>query len=163
MALQENQNENELLRWTFHEFNPKPRSNSWYLWFGIIFAFFVIVGIISDNFLFSIILILSALIIFLRNWRKPSDITFVITPQGVQVGQNQYTMKELKSFWIAYRPPEVQSLYFEFNSVWRPYLGVPLDGVNPLQVRDVLLKYLPENLDNDDEPVSDAIGRMLNL
>ncbi len=153
----------ELLSWNFPEFDPNPRSHRWYLWFGVLATLLVALGALRDNFLFSIMVVLVSLIIFLRNWRKPGQIHFAFTPQGVQVGRNFYPMKDITEFWIAYRPPSVETLYFEFNSVWRPTLAVPLNGNNPLQVREVLLQYLAENLEKDEEPFADAMARVLRL
>ena len=153
----------ELLSWNFPEFDSSPRTHRWYLWFGILAAVLVGLGALTDNFLFSIIVVLVSLIIFLRNWRRPGQIHFAFTPQGVHIGRNFYQMKDISEFWIAYRPPTVDTLYFEFNSVWRPTLAVPLNGNNPLQVREVLLQYLAENLEKDEEPLADALARVLRL
>ncbi len=153
----------ELLRWNFPEFDPTPRSHRWYLWFGILSAVLISLGVLSDNFLFSIIIVMVALIIFLRNWRRPANIHFSFTPQGVHIGRNFYAMKEFQDFWIVYRPPSVEVLYLEFNSVWRSSLAIPLQGQNPLQIREVLLQYLPENLEKDEEPLADALARILQL
>ena len=153
----------ELLSWNFPEFNAEPRSHRWYLWFGILACLLIGLGIFTDNFLFSIIIVLVSLVIFLRNWRTPGQIHFAFTPQGLHVGRNFYSMKEIQEFWIAYQPPTVDTLYFEFNSVWRPTLAVPLNGNNPLQVRELLLQYLPENLEKDEEPLADSLARVLRL
>ena len=42
-------------------------------------------------------------------------------------------------------------------------LGIPLQGNNPLLVREYILQYLPENLDREEEPASDAIARVLKI
>ncbi len=153
----------ELLSWNFPEFDPTPRTHRWYLWFGICSALLIALGMFTDNFLFSLIVVLVALIIFLRNWRRPANIHFAFTPQGLHVGRNFYSMKELQEFWLAYKPPVEDTLYFEFNSMWRPTLGIPLMGNNPLQIREVLLQYLPENLEKDEEPLADSLARILHL
>ncbi len=153
----------ELMSWSYPEFDATKRSNSWYLWFGIIASFFIILGILTDNFLFSIIIVLATLIVFLRNWRRPGQIYFAVTPHGIQVGRSLYPLKDIKEFWIAYQPPSVETLYFEFKSAWRPLLAIPMQGNNPLQIRELLLEYLPENLEKDEEPMADSLARILHL
>jgi hypothetical protein len=153
----------ELMGWNYPEFDNTARSNAWYLWYGIIASFFIVLGVLTDNFLFSIIIILATLIVFLRNWRRPGQIHFAVLPQGIQVGRTLYPMKDIKEFWIVYQPQVVEMLYFEFNSAWRPLLAIPLQGNNPLQIRELLLEYLPENLEKDEEPTADAIARILHL
>jgi len=153
----------ELISWEFHEFDPRPRSNSWYIWYGIIIAALVIYSIVTSNYLFAIILVLFSLIIFLQNWRRPDKLLFSIKGQGIQIGNQFYRMNEIEDFWIAYQPPNVEMVYFSFKASWRPVLGIPLENNNPLQVREILLEYLPENLDRESEPLPDAMARILKL
>jgi hypothetical protein len=35
--------------------------------------------------------------------------------------------------------------------------------MNPIKVREILLDYLEEDLDQENEPLSDGLGRMLKL
>lgn len=153
----------ELLSWNFPEFDPEPKSNAWYLWFGIIAALLIIMAIFTDNYLFAVIIVLFTLIIFLHNWKRPEDIQFIFTPQALHVGEKKYPLKEIDHFWIVYEPPQVERIYFEFKSSLRPLLGIPMSGNNPLQIREVLLEYLPENLEREDEPFADGMARVLKL
>ena len=153
----------ELLSWNFSEFNSTAKSNSWYVWYGVIAAAFIIYAVITSNFLFAIILILFSLIIFLQNWKKPARVNFSVTPSGIEVGGEFYPMKDIEEFWLAYNPPKVKVIFFNFKTSWRPLLGVPLEDQDPLQVRKILLEYLPENLDRNEEPLPDALARILNL
>jgi len=160
--IQENQLP-EVLEWTFPEYEEKPRKSSWYIGFGIIIAFLVGSAIITDNYLFAVVLILFSLILFLQNWHKPEEILFQLTPQGVVIGKTSVEMRDITEFWIAYDPPYTEKIYFSFSSPLRPMLGIPLQGNNPLMIREYLLQYLPENLDREEEPASDAIARVLKL
>jgi len=153
----------ELISWDFYEFYHQDRGNLWYIGFGVLAAVGVIYGIFTDNFLFSLIILLSGLIIFLQNWKKPSRLKFAISPQGITIGANFYPMKDIDEFWMIYEPPKVKKLYINFKASWRPLTGINLEEVNPLRVREILLDYLPENLDMEEEPLSDTIARMLNL
>lgn len=152
----------KLIAWDFNEYDPEPRSNAWYLWYGILAAGLTIYAVFTDNYLFAIIAILVTLIVFLRNWRSPDKIHFAVTPRGIQVGNKFFYMRDIDEFWIVYEPP-VQMVYFNFKSSFRPALGIPLADTNPLQVRDILLDYLQENLDSEEEPFSDGMARIMRL
>lgn len=161
---QEPESYNEpLLQWTFPEYNPEPKSNAWYLWFGIIAAVLIIFSIFTDNYLFAVIIVLFTLIVFLHNWRQPDEVEFIFTPQGLIINGKKYSMKDIEEFWIVYEPPQTELVYFDFKSSIRPLLGIPLQGHNPLQVREILLEYLPENLEKEEEPFADGLARMLKL
>ena len=163
MENQELNSNDEIISWNFAEFSNKDRKNSWYVWYGIILSALIIYALFADNFLFAIILILFSLIIFLQNWRKPDQIHFAISARGINIGNSFYSMIDIEEFWLAYKPPEVKMLFIEFKAGWKPSLGIPLENQDPLQVREILLDFLPENLDNEDEPLPDTIARILNL
>ena len=159
----DNEYNETLLGWNFKEFDGAPKSSAWYLWYGIIAALLVIVAVFTDNFLFAIIIVLFSLIVFLHDWKGPDQIEFKFTPEALHLGDKKYPLKDINEFWIAYQPPNVEKVFFDFNSSLRPVLGIPLEGNNPLHVREVLLEYLSENLENEDEPLSDGLARMLKL
>ena len=151
------------LNWVFPEYEIGQRGNSWYIWFGIIIALLISTAILSDNFLFAVILLLFSVILFLQNWRRPKKIEITISPIGVQIGDTLHEMRDIDEFWIAYDPPYVEKVYFAFASPIRPHMGVPLEGQNPLQVRELLLQYVPENLEREEELTSDSIARLLKI
>ena len=64
---------------------------------------------------------------------------------------------------MIYEPPEVKNLYIEFKNVLRPRLGIPLQNEKPLEIRDLLLKHLPENKEREHEPISDGLSRFFKL
>lgn len=153
----------EIISWNFDEYDPEPRSNAWYVWFGIVLAGFLVQALVTANFLFAIILLLFAITLFLQKWRKPAKLHFGIAPSGVTIADQFHRMSELKEFWIAYNPPKVKVLYLQFESSFKPLIGIPLDVMDPLQVREILLEFLPENLDKEDEPFPDALSRIMRL
>ncbi len=154
---------NILTSWTFNEYEVHQRSGIWYVIFGIIIALIVGLSIFTQNFLFVVIILLSTVILFLQNSRDPEKISFALTTDGLEVGSTKIRMKEIDEFWIVYQPPHVKKLYFSFQSSLRPVLGVDLEDQDPLQLRALLLQYLPENLDTDDEPTTESIARLLKL
>lgn len=148
--------------WEFKEFPSAGRSKSWYLGAGIIFFLLIIYALFSANFLFAIIIIMVVLILVMMR-REANKIKFSITEDGIEIGQNFYEYKNIKNFWIIYEPPEIKTLYFEPKSFFQPKIPVPLENQNPIKIREVLLQYLTEDLDKENEPVSDQLSRWLKL
>ncbi len=151
-----------LLNWRIPEYEKYERGKSWYIWAGIAFGLLVVYAIYTLNFLFVVILILAAVITVLRSISEPDEVDFGIFEDGVGVGGKFYTWKDVDKFYIIYEPPDVKNLYFNPNGL-RSRISVPLLDQNPLKVREVLLKYLIEDTDQEHEPLSESYSRFLKI
>lgn len=148
-----------LHRWTIQEYDQHQRGVLWYIFMTSAGLILVAYGLISSNFLFSLIIILSAIIIFLQSHQAPQQILFQITELGVIIGNKFYSYGELDNFYIIYNPPEIKTLFIETKSALRPMLRIPLLDENPIEVRQDLRKYLDEDLEKEEEPRSDTVAR----
>lgn len=154
-----------LLTWPVDEYENHQRGPIWYLFFLLLGVAGLIYALVTQNFLFAIIIIMFGVIIGLSSLRPPRQMDFVITEVGVGVGHQFFSFKELQNFWILYEPPEVKNIYFEFKRSLRPHLAVPLYDVDPIMVRELLIDFLDEDFDDDnnEEPLTDYFGRLLKL
>ncbi len=148
-----------LHEWTIQEYEQHQRGTAWYIVMCILGTFFVIYSLVTGNFLFALVIMLFAIILFLQTKQTPPQLPFRITDLGVVVGTRFYSYSELDFFYIIYQPPQVKTLYFETKSAFRPVLRIPLLDVNPLDVRASLLEFLSEDVEKEEEPVSDQIAR----
>ncbi len=153
----------KLISWNFPEFIKYERSRGWYVIALIIGGLLLLYAVVTVNFLFALIVIIVAVILFLKTSEEANNIEFTIYEAGIKVGEKFYEYKELKNFYLIYEPPEVKSLYLDFQSSLRPRLQIPLEDKNPVKVREILLDYLNEDLDKENEPISDGLGRILKL
>lgn len=152
-----------LLSWPVDEYERHERGLLWYLLFGILAAAALFYALLSQNFLFAVIVIMFGVIIGLSSLREPREMDFVVTETGVGVGHQFFTFKQLKNFWILY-DEDARNIYFEFRRSLRPHLVIPLYDIDPLPVRELLLDFLDEEIDDDfEEPLSDYFGRLLKL
>ena len=119
------------------------------------YAFFTI------NFLFALIVVMLALILFLQHTRSPRQITCTIRSSGVTLAQNDLPWKDITAFWIIYQPPEVKKLYLATKRFLMPQISIPLEQQNPVQLRELLLKYVPEDLTKQNESNVDTLSRIL--
>lgn len=149
----------ELHHWTIQEYQQYRRPMAWFVMMGIAGAILIFLSLLWGNFLFLVIILLFGIILFLQSEQEPATVPFSITNLGIMVGNRLYVYDELESFYIIYHPPQVKSLYFETKSVWRPRVHVPLDDQNPLDIRDTLLEHLKEDLEKEEEPMSEKLAR----
>ncbi|MEK7606869.1 MAG: hypothetical protein AAB444_01600 [Patescibacteria group bacterium] len=152
----------ETLSWKIHEYTHYEHGPLWYAGIIIAGAVLLISALWSRNFLFAFIIIMFAMVFLAHAGRHPEELDFSISESGVKLGERRYAWKEIKGFFIIYEPPEVKILYFDFNGP-RPTLAVPLNGEDPVTVRAALIRFLPEDTTQNEEPFADWIGRVLKI
>ncbi|KKR31771.1 MAG: hypothetical protein UT64_C0051G0002 [Candidatus Falkowbacteria bacterium GW2011_GWF2_39_8] len=162
------------ISWDVPEFEKHERPKNWYIGAAIVFILLVIYSLFGIQFwkfdfsqfnpLFFFIIVVSTFIIIMNDGREPANVKVVLTDEGVVVGKKFYDFDEIENFSIVYKPNlGVKNLYFEFKSAVRHRLSLPLLDNDPIEIRNHLLKYLPEDLDRTDAPVSESLSKMLKL
>jgi hypothetical protein len=149
--------------WKISEYQKFDRGRRWYLGVGLLAAALIAYAIISANYLFALIIVLFGIILFLQEMNEPAELDFAITNTGVVIGTKFYTYSELDKYWIIYNPPEVKMIYFEPKNVFKHRLSADLGEIDPVEVREYLNQFLYEDLDKEDEPLSDRLGRLLKM
>ena len=170
------QNFPKKLIWPVPEYHRHERNRAWYITAGIFlficlfFSFFsfaawrlVFLGT-NANFLFALILIIASIIIIVNDGREPLRLNVYLSGEGVKVGNKFYDYDRFKSFAVVYKPKQsLKSLYFEFKNDMRPRLSIPLRHMDPLLVRNFLVRYLDEDLERTDMPLSEQLTKLFKL
>lgn len=152
-----------IISWQIPEYRRYERGKTWYLVAGLILLFLVGYAVLTQNFLFALMVILFAVIVFLSHVRAPQMLDLVITNAGVLVNRRFYPYTDLGSYWIISQPPFTNNLYFDFQRSGRQPLSIALDGQNPEEVREALANFLVEDGEKKEEPLADLLWRMLKL
>lgn len=152
-----------LFEWDVPEHAKYERSKLWYLAAVVIAAFLLFFAFRSGNFLFAVIIVMFAIVIFLNTLRAPAELRFALTERGMVWGAHYYPYIEIGSFWIVYQPPKVKNIYIEFKSILRPRLIIPMLDHDPVAIREFLKKVAREDTSRQDEPLSDFLGRILKI
>jgi hypothetical protein len=152
-----------LIVWNFSEFIKYKRSQGWYIFMAIMTIGLLLFAIFTNNFLFAVIIIIFSIILILFDLKEPILIKFQIFERGIQVAEKFYFWRELENFWIIYQVPGIKNLYFKFQNFIKPNLTIPLENQNPVRIREILLKYLKEDLEQKDESFSDHLGKILKI
>ncbi len=152
-----------LLSWESWEYPPLERSGRWYAIATSAGLFCLIYAMFTANYIFAIIVVMFALIIMMRDIRKPARSQTYITTEGVVFGDRLYSFRDVRDFSLVYRPPEVKNLYLTFTSSLQPMLSIPLEDVDPNLVRAALLPFAYENIGRDSETLTDTLRRVYKL
>jgi len=170
------QNETNYIKWQIPNYRKPERNKNWYIgasifiFVALFFCFFTITSwrLVflghSANFLFALIIIISAIIMIINENQPVSMLDCELGPEGFKLAGRLYEYGELKDFSLIYKPKEsLKTLYFEFNSSVKQRLSIPLRSLDPLTIRNFLLKYLKEDLDRTDPPLSEQLTKLLKL
>ena len=159
-----NENSNKILfNWKFLEYENYERSFTWYVVAAILMFLLFVYSIVTDNFIFAIIIILFCIIFINYSKKDPSEIDFNITDKGISINEKFYSYNELNKFCIIDKAQEVKKLYFGVKGVNNSNIFVPITNVSSLDVRSELEKYLEEDLDKEDEPISETLSRIMKI
>lgn len=170
------QKNSNYIKWQIPNYRKPERNKNWYIIAGIFivialfFCFFTIekwhfvfLGH-SSNFLFALIIIISSIIMIINESQPVAMLDCELGPEGFKLAGRSYEYNTLKNFSVLYIPKEsLKNLYFEFNNPVKQRLSIPLRSMDPLTIRDFLLKYLKEDLERTEAPLSEQLTKMLKL
>lgn len=137
----QNMSDFSLVEWTALEYEPKNRSNDWLWSVGLGALFLVVIFLYFGNFLFSIIIVLVAIVIILYARRPPMEINFALTTKGLRAEKELYPFNTLKDFAIS---KDSKKLVIESSRVFFPRIIVPLENAPVAQIREELRRRVKE-------------------
>lgn len=149
--------------WQIREYEKYFRGKRWYLIMSLIAGLLIVYAVYSANYLFALMIVLFGIILIMQEMNEPGEIDFGICETGIIVGNKYYSFSELEKYWIVYSPPDTKTLYFELKGIIFHRLSINLEDANPNEIRDFLNQYLFEDLEKEEEPLSDRLGRLLKL
>jgi len=150
-----------LLSWQTAEFEKQEKGKDWFIVFGIGIVVLVIISLIAKAILPAVTFILLGAVIFIFSKRPPREIKFSIRKDGVLIDNKFYEWSNLASFWIFYKPGEPKVLSLRSRKPIMPYIHLPLGSESPIGLRRVMMKYLPE--EEQEESVIDEMARRLKF
>lgn len=127
-----------------------------------LFIIAALVGVFQRNVISTIFFALLGGMVLLRASKKPDLARFEINPLGIRVGEKFYKFRDIKSFWIEYDSRlNIKELSIQMKKRYTTYLKIPIEGQNPVQLRTILIKFIPE-VEHEDT-MADTISRRLGI
>lgn len=127
-----------------------------------LFIIAVLMQIFQKNVITTIFFGMLGVVILIRASKKPEIVDFEIGPLGVKVDERLYGFREIKSFWIEYDPAlDIKELSLQLKKWYRAYIKIPIYDQNPVQLRLILLAFLPEVEHQD--TLADTVSRKLGI
>jgi hypothetical protein len=151
-----------LLTWKAPEFISHQKGKTWFLAAGIIALLLIIYALSTGSATMAIVFIVLAGVYYLTHNQSPKIIDISITELGVFVDKKFYPYNMINSFWLVYHPPYVHNLYLRLSGKTFTKIIIQLDLQNPIDVRKVLSKEIPE-VEGESEGFGEMLIRMLRL
>lgn len=149
--------------WDFPGHEAHERSKRWYIISALLIVALLIFALYDNNPLLVVIIFLALIAFIVTEVRGPDYHSFAITEDGLVIGPQFYPYTEMRDFYIIYQPPHIKILYIEPKNILRGRFAIPLEDQDPVAVRSFLIRYLPENIEKEDEPFSEFIGRLFKF
>jgi len=167
--------------WEFPEHEKPERSKKWYIFFFLTIILLIIVSLFNftitlfniggqpftlsfiQNIPFVIILILFIIVYFHIENQNIKNIQVSITEDGILINDKLLEYKNIDHFYIIYHPPIIKKLYIQPRNMLQHRITIPLEDINPVELREVLLMYIEEDLEKEEEPTTESLTKILRL
>jgi len=123
-----------------------------------IWALFIIFKV---NFISIVLFGLILAVFFIRIYSFKPELKIGIKNRGVELDGHLIPYEDIDSFWITYELDGIQELSIKQDNWYLPQIKIPIYDENPVQIRDLLIKYIPESEHIDN--FIDAVGRRLGV
>ncbi|HTW96070.1 MAG TPA: hypothetical protein VMD74_00215 [Candidatus Methylomirabilis sp.] len=178
--------ETDVITWEIPEYQSEKKTKLWYLIAAVIALALLTYAIFTQDYIFAIIIVFAGVLIIIFDGGPTKTLTVSLSDRGVTVGKEFYEYDQIEDFFIVYRPEEgIKKLYLEFKRFAKPTLpnneprryewlfwlanfartrfSLPLENMNPIIIRRNLLKYLKENLERNNIPLSEQLTKLFKL
>lgn len=132
-----------LIHWRTEEFEKPQRGHRWHLFATFLLILVISFAVYMDAMVMAITFLLIGIVGYIYLDKKPRMLDFMITYDGVLAGKELYRFKNTESFWIFYEDG-LKSISLHTDGYLSPYIHIPLFDQDPVKIREILIKYIPE-------------------
>lgn len=141
--------------WEAPEHHHVEKGSDWFWVLGLIAGGGAIAALVLGNVLFSIVVLLGAIIMALFALNDPRVIPFAVTARGVRIGTMIHTYNTLESYCIDEEHERGPQLLVKSARMFMPLLILPLPKEHVDSVEDLIAARLPE--EELEEPLSNRV------
>lgn len=151
------------LKWSFEAFEKYERGVVWYAVAGLVVGLLLVYAFATNNILFGLLVLIIIVTLFVRHIQEPGRVVCEISEKGVMVGRRMYVFDDLESFSIIKTSDGRILFYVKEKRGLKNNLSMPLLGYEPSDIRNVLKDRVVEDTEHTNEPLWDALSRLLKL
>lgn len=153
--------DNAVVSWITPEYIRHERGTVWKIIMPTVMIASAIIGYYYDNWTFSLAVVVIAIVYFLLHLEHPKNVEVKLSDIGIKVGTRVFPYGRIKSFWIIYEPPYVETLNFYAKGSLME-MTIYLNNQDPSKIRDFLINKIPE-IEGKTESLSDIFLRIFKI
>ncbi len=152
-----------LCEWHAQEHAHLPKSQLWFVLLAAGGTLFAGLQIILYANIFGALAIagIAAMTYYIAQL-KPATIRYRLMIDGIALNNVLYHYRDLESFNVVYEPGEAKTVIVRSKRKLSPYINMEIGSADPLQIRDILIEFLPEDQEME-EPLTDVVARRLGF
>ncbi|MFA5934128.1 MAG: hypothetical protein WC795_02830 [Candidatus Paceibacterota bacterium] len=143
----------ETISWSAPEYAHEKKSNDWFWALGIIAVTASVAAIIYGNYLFALLIIISATTVAFYSVREPDMVNYEIRDDGILMQSILLPYKNIQSFCIKSNEDKLLILS---NKIFMPLIVIPFNDIDEKKLQEKLKSYLTENTELE-EPMTHKI------
>lgn len=114
----------------------------------------------NHDFIFMLVLFLSGTVLLLNTFKTHYTKNIKVHATGVSINDENHNFADMKSFWINYER-HIKELIIHPKKAYLPTLKIPLEEANPLDIRKIMVAYVPEK--EPEQSLLDDIVRYIGM
>lgn len=139
------QKSQQSISWTASEFIHHHKSGAWYMaFFGALIAISAVIFIFTKDYIATVTIVLAGIIFSILANRKPRELNYEVTEQGIQIGGQFYEYGNFKYFTIE-QEEGIKSINLMPMKRFMPDISVYF----PSEQEDTILNLLASHLPHD--------------
>jgi len=150
-----------VISWITPEYIRHEKGTVWKIAMPIIVIVSAAISYYYGNWTFALAIVIFALIYFLIHLEHPKHMEVKISELGIKVGTRVFPYGRIKSFWIIYEPPYVETFNFYVKGSLVE-MTIYLNNEDPSKIRDFLINKIPE-LEGKTESLTDVLLRLFKI
>lgn len=151
--------ETTYLSWEAAEFRHYPKNIAWYGTLGIIVILIIAFEIFQKDYFGAISLGIIAIFILIFAMHQPTKINISLTSEGIRIERSFIPYSQMKYFWMVDNDNH-KTLNIETTAYINRTILVELGNQNPNEVREILLREVPEHSSTEETFVQRLIHRL---
>jgi hypothetical protein len=132
------------IRWRAYEHEHIERGPDWFWALGIFAASTALISALLGNFFFGVLILVAAGTLALLAQSPPPLVDFELSDRGVKIGETMHRYEEIISFWVEDHDNDPPVLLIDTVKWLSPNFVIPIEGVDPKQVRAYLTERAEE-------------------
>ncbi len=148
----------DVIQWDASEYIHHQKGFVWYAVFGVIVLILLGVSLWTQNWTFAVLIVVMSAAMAMYAFRRPSQVHYTLTAQGLQIDKKQYSYTDFRAFGII---PDggLFSVMFIPTKRFMPAINIYFAEDDGERIVDMLGSTLPiEKLDHD--PIDKLMRRL---